>query len=90
MHMVLPKNMPTPKAISTGNHTHPDNVFITASLMEQLTSCTTVPEAQPAKSDHFPIDIVVELRVNNAIQVPKFNYWKVEWKAFNECLTTKL
>ena len=78
MHMVLPKNMPTLKAMATGNYTHPDNVFIITSLLEQLMSYTTVPEAQPAKSNHFPINTVLELRVNNATQTPKLSYWKVE------------
>ena len=91
MHMALPKNVPTLKARATGNYTCPDNMCITTSLLEQLISCSTVPEARPAKSDHFPIDTVLELRVDNGTQTPpKFKYQEVEWKAFNNYLTTKL
>ena len=49
LQMTLPKRLPTLIAMSTGNYTRTDNIFISSTLIEKLTTCTTVLEDQPAK-----------------------------------------
>jgi ribonuclease HI len=90
LHMVLPKELPTLKAMATGNHTRTDNVFISPELAESLISCNTVPEDQPPRTDHFPIDTVIELSVKTSTQTPRPNYRQVEWKEYNKTLKKKL
>ena len=77
-------------AMSTGNYTRTDNVFISSTLIERLTTCTTVPEDQPAKRNHFPIDTTLELKVHTAEKTQKFNFHKTNWKKFKELLEGKL
>jgi hypothetical protein len=86
MQMVLPKDIPTLQAMSTGNMTRTDNIFLSSSLFECLLRCHTVPEDQPAKSDHIPIDTMIETTVEAAETKPSHNYQLVDWKIFNEKL----
>ena len=72
--MALPKGVPMLMAMSTGNNTQTDNVFISAYLHQHLISCNTVPEDRPARSDHFPIDTVIEAVASRTTQVTKYNY----------------
>ena len=44
LHMVLPKDLPTLQAMATGNHTRPNNVFMSVVLCNTLVKCMTVPE----------------------------------------------
>lgn len=52
---VLPKGILTLVASNSGNHTRPDNVFISHTLIQRITTCTVLPECRPAKTDHIPI-----------------------------------
>ena len=74
LQMTLPKRLPTLIAMLTGNYKRTDNVFISSTLIERLITCTTVPEGQPAKSNHFPINTTLELspyhRKDTKIQFP--------------------
>jgi ribonuclease HI len=90
MQMALPKDIPTLQAMSTGNTTRTDNVFLSSSLIECLLRCHTVPEDQPAKSDHFPIDTMIETTVEAAETKPRHNYRLVDWKIFNKKLEARL
>jgi hypothetical protein len=90
LHMTLPKELPTLKAMATGNHTRTDNVFVSPNLAKRLVSCDTVPEDHPPKTDHFPVDTVIELGVRTSTQPPRPNYRQVDWKEYNKMLKTKL
>jgi hypothetical protein len=88
--MALPTKLPTLKAMATGNYTRTDNVFISSDLVENLISWKTVPEDQPPKMDHFPIDTVIELSIKTSAQRPRPNYRQVDWKKYNKALKAKL
>ena len=78
LQMTLPKGLPTLIAMSTGNYTRTDNVFMSSTLAERLITCTTVPEDQPAKSNHFPVDTTLKLKVHTAGNRQKFNFHKTD------------
>ena len=82
LHMMLPEHIPTLQAFSTGNHMRTDNVFATTKLNNSVTTCKTVPEEQLIKTDHYPIDTEIVLTIKRAIENPKHNFWKVDWKEF--------
>ena len=79
MHMTLLKNLPTLKAMSTGNYTCTDNIFISADLLDKIIICTTIPEDQPAKSDHIPINTTLEINTTATTTKPKYNYRQTIW-----------
>ena len=90
LQITLPKSLPTLIAMLTGNYTRTDNVFMSSTLTERLITCTTVPEDQPAKSNHFPIDTTLELKVHTTENKQKFNFHETDWKIFSELLESKL
>jgi len=57
----LPNDIPTLQALATGNHTRPDNVFISSQIMGHITRCTMLPDERPARSDHIPVVTEVEI-----------------------------
>jgi len=59
--LALPKDIPTLQALATGNHTRPDNVFISSQIMGHITRCTMLPDERPARSDHIPVVTEVEI-----------------------------
>jgi Endonuclease-reverse transcriptase len=90
LHIALPKELPTLKAMATGNYTRTDNIFISSALAENLVSCKTIPEDQPPKTDHFPVDTMIKLSVRTSTQTPRPNYRQVDWKEYNKTLKVKL
>lgn len=63
LHMTLPKLIPTLKVFTTGNHTRVDNIFCTRNLVDRVIVCNTLPSHKPIKTDHFPIQTTLEIRV---------------------------
>ncbi|KAF8498930.1 hypothetical protein JB92DRAFT_2582350, partial [Gautieria morchelliformis] len=90
MQMALPKGIPTLKAMSTGNLTCTDNVFVSTELLESIITCTTVPEDQPAKSDHYLVDTTLEVTTKFTVDTPRYNCKQADWGPFNEGLATRL
>ena len=60
LQMILPKGMPILQALVTGNSIRLDNVFTSTSFANAVVECREVLEEWPARSDHSPIDPVVE------------------------------
>ncbi len=61
LEMVLPPGIPTLEATHTKNLTRPDNVFCSGGIMEHLRSCDALPGLSPACTDHFPIQMVIDI-----------------------------
>ena len=61
--LALPETTPTLRAMSTQNYTRPDNVLMLPFLHQLLTLCDMRAEDQPTKTDHFPIDIMINLEL---------------------------
>ena len=78
MKMTLPKHIPTLIAHAMGNYTHTDNIFMSATLANNVVSCNTVPEDQPAHSDHIPIDTNVQVNISTTQDLPKYNFREVD------------
>src|SRR5882724_11445596 len=53
LQMVLPKDVPMLQALATGNHTRPDNLFISSQLAGSIIRCITLQDERPARSDHI-------------------------------------
>jgi len=50
LQMVLPKDIPMLQALSTGNHTRPDNMFISSLIAGRVIRCSTLPDKRPIRS----------------------------------------
>jgi len=90
MHMTLPKHVPTLRAMRTGNLTRPDNVFTSSSLLDAVLSCAVLPDEQPTKTDHFPIDTVFNTSPGKTEDTPQPNFRATNWEDFHRTLEDKL
>src|SRR3979490_2417567 len=76
--------------MSTGNFTRTDNIFISTDMIQTILSCNTVPEQQPAKSDHLPVDTVIDISPAIVAYTSRANFRQVDWEDFSrglqECL----
>ncbi|KAI6011381.1 hypothetical protein BKA83DRAFT_4036665, partial [Pisolithus microcarpus] len=86
----LPKGTPMLQASSTGNWTHPDNVFCTESTMNRLISCNTSPENWGPNTDHLPILMCVNVELTNSPSTTTLNYRAVDWDNFKHKLQSEL
>src|SRR5882724_9700853 len=55
LQMALPKDVMMLCVLVSGNYTRPDNIFISSSLMDTTIYCKTLPKDCPARSDHTPV-----------------------------------
>ena len=90
MKMALPKDIPTLKASSTGNHTRVDNVFCSDHLLNAIISCDTSPEQRPPKADHYPIITTFDITIAEGHQDPRPNFRLTNWEQFVNTLKQKL
>jgi hypothetical protein len=72
--MALPKDLPTLQSMVSKNYTRPDNVFVSGTLAESLTSCTTIPEARPPCTDHLPIRTILTTAVNQSQVLTRWDW----------------
>ncbi|OCH89794.1 hypothetical protein OBBRIDRAFT_732020, partial [Obba rivulosa] len=63
LHMLLPHGLLSSKAFNTKNLTRPDNVFSTEGFLECLISCSTLPNHQLSRANHFPIATTFNLEL---------------------------
>ena len=84
LDMALPKDLPTWVAWDDGNWTRPDNVFCSANTMDVLVQCTTVPGDKHARTDHVPIDTILDLPVELVLPSEFNNFHAVDWDAFSK------
>ena len=61
MEMVLLKGVPTLQHMRTKWYSCPDNVFCSSLLTNTFIRCDVDAQAQPTKTDHFPIITILEL-----------------------------
>lgn len=86
MEQVLPPDTPTFETV-THNWTRPDNVWLSHSALNMLTTCDTDPGIRPIHADHLPIVTVIDLPVARATPklLPDFhNYDSAEFNALLE------
>jgi hypothetical protein len=90
MKMALPEGMPTLRAMSTGNFTRVDNVFLSDALLNTVIKCTARPEDLPPRTDHFPIETILDISAPLVEAIPRRNFRCVDWDDFNKALQTRL
>src|SRR5882724_8936490 len=90
LQMALPKDIPTLQALATGNHTRPDNAFVSSPIAGHITKCTMLPDERPVRLDHFPVIIEIDTSLEKWEEQlqPKFKI--ADWKEIRERLTEKL
>ncbi len=79
MNKLLPKGIPTLIATNTGNHTRPDNIFVSKRLENQVLTCMTTPELRLAKAYHIPIKTIIKASIPTMQPKPRQNYSKTNW-----------
>jgi exonuclease III len=90
MIQLLPQGTPTLQSLSTGNWTCPDNVFGTERILDTIISCKTAPEARGPKTDHIPIQLILDTSVPTTPEEPRRNWKDIEWDEFNKTLSNLL
>ncbi|QRV86981.1 Reverse transcriptase from transposon X-element protein [Ceratobasidium sp. AG-Ba] len=90
LDMVLPKDIPTLEANSSGNYTRPDNVFASYALTENLISCETEPTNRVDCTDHFPIKTVFDLTPVSAPTHDKWNFKQMNKEKYKKELKKAL
>jgi hypothetical protein len=90
MKMALPEGMATLRANSTGNFTRVDNVFLSDTLLNTVIKCTARPEDLPPRTDHFPIETILDISAPLVEATPRRNFRAVDWEDFNKALQTRL
>jgi len=90
LQMALPKDVPMLQALSTGNHTRPDNIFISSPIAGCIISCTTLPEERLVRMDHIPVVMEVDLSLEEWAEPPCSNFRLADWKQVREMLTSRL
>src|SRR6201996_1515737 len=88
--MTLPPKVPTLCAMSTGNYTRVDNVFVSADIAHYVDRCTTIPEARPARTDHMPILTELDFTPQKAAKPQRWNWSAVDWEDFRGRLEAEL
>jgi len=88
--MILPKDLPTLHALASGNFTRPDNVFTYNTLAMAIVKCTMIPEEWPARTNHLPIIITLDMEPNSRAEAPNFNYRAMDWDNFKKELASRL
>ena len=82
--MALPPGIPTFRSDSTGNHTRPDNVFVSPDLLELIVRCDTIPEDKPGGTDHYPIILTLDILIMVTVPPPRPNFRAVDWPEFRK------
>lgn len=90
LFMALPEHIPTLKSFVTKNYTRVDNVFCTQHILDRIVKCDTIPQRQPANTDHFPIETIIDVGVTVVDRRPRRNWKKVDWLTLCEKLDEKL
>lgn len=90
LQMTLPRHIPTLKAMSTGNLTRVDNVFVSTDIAERILICETQQELTPTKTDHFPIITTIDISPEHHNPLPRRNYKNIDWKVFRTRLEQRL
>jgi hypothetical protein len=90
LDMPLPAAIPTLEAMNTKNLTRPDNVFCSVGLTPKFVVCRVDRPNQPPKTDHFPVLMHLDLRVERGEPVITKNYRQVDWEEFRKELKKQL
>jgi len=90
LQMTLPKDIPMLQALSTGNHTRPDNVYISSPIVGHIIRCIMLPEERPVRTDHIPIVTEVDLSLEEKAESPHLNFRLADWKQVRETLASRI
>ena len=74
LKMALPENTPTLQAHSTGNWTHPGNVWCSDHTTDLFTQCKMSPGLRGPNTDHLPILSVLDLPTIHTVPKPTRNF----------------
>lgn len=90
LYMSLGKGKPTIEHFRSKRTSCPDNVFVSASLEENIVRCEVHPEERPNKTDHFPIktEIIMDKRIGE--EKERRDWRKVVWGNFRDELEKKM
>jgi len=87
--MDLLKDIPTLCTLVSGNYMRPDNVIISSSLANNFIQCNTIPADQPARTNHIPITMHLNVRLKAQTDPPWPNFKGTDWKEFRKELESK-
>jgi len=80
LQMTLLKDIPMLQALSTGNHTRPDNIYISSPMAGHVIRCITLPEERPVRTDYILTVTEVDLSLEEKTESPCPNFRLADWK----------
>jgi len=90
LQMALPKDIPTLQALSTGNHTRPNYIFISSLVAGSVIRCTMIPDKRQVRSDHILVVTEVNRFLEEWVELPCPSFRLADWKGVREILTSRL
>jgi hypothetical protein len=90
LKMALPKGQPTLEHMVTKKFSHPDNIWCTEDIYDQVIRCKVDPLPRPPATDHFPIATYVTLPQEHITAKVSYNFRAVDWEDFQENLAIRL
>jgi hypothetical protein len=91
-----PKDGPPERTADSGAHghqeilLHPDNIWCTEDIYDQVIRCEVDPSLRPPATDHFPIATYVTLPQERITAKVSYNFRAVDWEDFQENLAIRL
>ena len=90
MEMVLPKGVPTLQHMRSKHYSHPDNVFCSSQLTHAVICYDVDAQAQPTKTDHFPVITILELPQDRIKPKLTYDFRMADWVDVLENLRIRL
>ena len=90
MKMALPEGMPTLRSTSSKNFTRVDNVFLSDTLLNTVIKCTTRPRDLPPRTDHLPIETILDISAPLVEAAPRHDFRRINWEDFIKTFQTRL
>ena len=59
-------------------------------MADRIVRCITLPDERPARLDHIPVIMEVDLSVEEWVELPHPNFRLVDWKGVREALSSRL
>lgn len=87
---MLPCSIPTLQSTVSGNGMQPNNVFGTKHLLNTVISCNMDPSQRGPKTDHVPIQLILDLETPKMNEEPCKNWQDINWDIFKEHLEQTL
>jgi hypothetical protein len=79
-----------PRIYKLENYTHPDNMWVSDELTQNVISCDVLPSKCPICTNHIPIATILNISPTWTNPIPQYNWHKVNWQELVKDMKTEL